>query len=156
MVQTKQLKSGFTIVELLIVIIVIGILAAITIVSYSGITARANTTKAAANASSAQKIIETFNADCSRYPGTIAELTSSPAACFTSTRVPSGLTVTNTSTALSTSNGLTNVTYEYVGASATTATGGRIKYFDFTTGNVAGTILYVGTATSSSTYVNPA
>ena len=34
---------GFTIVELLVVIVVIGILAAITIVSYTGITARANT-----------------------------------------------------------------------------------------------------------------
>lgn len=33
---------GFTIVELLIVIVVIGILAAITIVSYTGVTARAN------------------------------------------------------------------------------------------------------------------
>jgi prepilin-type N-terminal cleavage/methylation domain-containing protein len=37
---TKQ--AGFTIVELLIVVVVIAILAAITIVSYNGITARAN------------------------------------------------------------------------------------------------------------------
>lgn len=35
-------SSGFTIVELLIVVVVIAILAAITIVSYNGITARAN------------------------------------------------------------------------------------------------------------------
>lgn len=35
-----QQRSGFTIVELLIVIVVIGILAAITIVSYDGITTR--------------------------------------------------------------------------------------------------------------------
>lgn len=35
-------SSAFTIVELLIVIVIIGILAAITIVSYTGITARAN------------------------------------------------------------------------------------------------------------------
>jgi len=35
-------QSAFTIVELLVVIVVIGILAAITIVSYSGITAKAN------------------------------------------------------------------------------------------------------------------
>ncbi|RYX79149.1 prepilin-type N-terminal cleavage/methylation domain-containing protein [bacterium] len=41
----KQLKDqkGFTIVELLIVIVVIGILAAIVIVAYQGVTARANT-----------------------------------------------------------------------------------------------------------------
>ena len=36
-------SRGFTIVELLVVVVVIGILAAITIVSYTGITARANT-----------------------------------------------------------------------------------------------------------------
>ena len=35
-------KSGFTIVELLIVVVVIAILAAITIVSYNGVTNRAN------------------------------------------------------------------------------------------------------------------
>jgi general secretion pathway protein G len=40
--QKKQ--SGFTIVELLIVIVVIGILAAITIVAYNGIQSRARTT----------------------------------------------------------------------------------------------------------------
>ena len=39
--KTKQLKA-FTIVELLIVIVVIGILAAITIVSFGGITSQAN------------------------------------------------------------------------------------------------------------------
>jgi prepilin-type N-terminal cleavage/methylation domain-containing protein len=38
----NQKTAGFTIVELLIVVVVIAILAAITIVSYNGITARAN------------------------------------------------------------------------------------------------------------------
>jgi prepilin-type N-terminal cleavage/methylation domain-containing protein len=40
----KQKQTGFTIVELLIVIVVIGILAAITIVAYNGIQNRANDT----------------------------------------------------------------------------------------------------------------
>ena len=37
-------KAGFTIVELLIVIVIIGILAAITVVAYNGIQNRANDT----------------------------------------------------------------------------------------------------------------
>lgn len=41
----SKTKSGFTIVELLIVIVVIGILAAITIVAYNGIQDRARTTR---------------------------------------------------------------------------------------------------------------
>lgn len=48
---TKQLRSGFTIVELLIVVVVIAILAAITIVSYNGISGRAKNTAAVANLS---------------------------------------------------------------------------------------------------------
>ena len=43
-VMLKQKQTGFTIVELLIVIVVIGILAAITIVAYNGIQNRANDT----------------------------------------------------------------------------------------------------------------
>ena len=45
MIQTNKKQSGFTIVELLIVIVVIGILAAITIVAYNGVQNRANNTK---------------------------------------------------------------------------------------------------------------
>lgn len=43
---TKSKQSGFTIVELLIVIVIIGILAAITIVAYNGITERSRVQKA--------------------------------------------------------------------------------------------------------------
>ena len=42
--RNRNQKSGFTIVELLIVIVVIGILAAITIVSFNGVQTRAKTT----------------------------------------------------------------------------------------------------------------
>lgn len=64
----KAKSQGFTIVELLIVVVVIAILAAITIVSYNGITSRANQSSAKASAASVLKKAEAFNADNGVYP----------------------------------------------------------------------------------------
>ncbi len=121
-------RSGFTIVELLIVIVVIGILAAITIVAYSGITARANTVKAQTNAESIQKVAEAYNADpptgASGYPATRGALTGYNG----SAKIPSGITwgtPANTSTATQAYN-------EYV-PGTTPANGGCIYYWNYTT-----------------------
>jgi len=59
----KQKQSGFTIVELLIVIVVIGILAAITIVAYNGIQNRAKVAALQSDLGSAKKILEKFKID---------------------------------------------------------------------------------------------
>lgn len=58
--QTKQ--KGFTIVELLIVIVIIGILAAISIVAYNSITQRARDTERATKAGNLAKAIVNYNA----------------------------------------------------------------------------------------------
>lgn len=61
-------SKGFTIVELLIVIVVIAILAAITIVAYNGIQQRARASEASAALSQAKKKLELYKVDNSAYP----------------------------------------------------------------------------------------
>lgn len=61
-------QNGFTIVELLIVVVVIAILAAITIVSYNGITQQAKTSSAQSTASTFQKKAELYLSVAGHYP----------------------------------------------------------------------------------------
>ena len=61
-------KKGFTIVELLIVIVVIGILAAITIVSFNGVTARARDTQRVQDAENIVKALEIYKVTNGVYP----------------------------------------------------------------------------------------
>ena len=70
----KNRNQGFTIVELLIVVVVIAILAAITIVSYNGITNNAHSSAADAAASTLQKKVELYNSDKGAYPTSLADL----------------------------------------------------------------------------------
>lgn len=64
---TKK-QTGFTIVELLIVIVVIGILAAITIVSYNGIQNRTHDTAIKSDFSTFNKQVQLYYVDNQRYP----------------------------------------------------------------------------------------
>jgi|GEM_PF-207102 len=64
----KRSDRGFTIIELLIVIVVIAILAAITIVAYNGIQNRAKTTSGNSLAANISKKIEAWNTVNSAYP----------------------------------------------------------------------------------------
>jgi len=61
-IRTGQQK-GFTIVELLIVIVVIAILAAITIVAYNGIQQRARDTKRKDDVTAVAKLVQMYNVD---------------------------------------------------------------------------------------------
>lgn len=78
--QIKNLNKqrGFTIVELLIVIVVIGILAAIVIVAFNGVQNQAKATQRKADAQSIVKLAEAYNADdnaaSSGYPDTAARI----------------------------------------------------------------------------------
>lgn len=63
-----RLRQGFTIVELLIVVVVIAILATITIVAYNGITNQAHDTAIQNDLRAAQKLIETSSIETDTYP----------------------------------------------------------------------------------------
>ena len=64
----KKTTSGFTIVELLIVIVVIAILAAITAVAYNGIQARARDNRRSNDSTEIQKALELYKIDNNDYP----------------------------------------------------------------------------------------
>lgn len=72
-------QIGFTIVELLIVIVVIGILATITIVAYSGIQQRANVATASSDLNNAATVLGKQYVDLGLYPTTLpSEVKASP------------------------------------------------------------------------------
>ena len=68
----KHYHSAFTIVELLIVIVVIGLLAAITVVAYNGIQSRARNSALQANVKQAATKIETLKDSSGSYPATVS------------------------------------------------------------------------------------
>ena len=104
-------QKGFTIVELLIVVVVIAILAAITIVAYNGITKRAQESATQSAASQAYKKLATFAVDNAETYPTAAQLPS--------------LGITNSGT----------TTYQYAYDASTpkkfclTATSNNVSYF---------------------------
>jgi prepilin-type N-terminal cleavage/methylation domain-containing protein len=67
-------KAGFTIVELLIVIVIIAILAAIAIIAYNGVQSRAKTSQIKSDISSVKRLIESYQAVNGSYPVTAANL----------------------------------------------------------------------------------
>ena len=138
--------KGFTIVELLVVIVVIGILAAITIVAYNGVQNRA---RATANLSAAQEVqnkAEIFAADVGNgiYPPSGATFKTNT---DTAALSPAAKTVLTT-TAPSTSNP-TGITY--AACPSSNPTGAKIGYWDPSLSSPAIVYIYAGNATSSST-----
>ncbi len=71
-------NRGFTIVELLIVVVVIAILAAITIVAFSGIRSRAIASALQADLTSASKQLKLYQIDYNAYPSSIDTVTHCP------------------------------------------------------------------------------
>jgi len=88
-IQSIKQNKGFTIVELLIVIVVIGILAAITIVAYNGIQNRAKIASIQSDLTSASKKLKLYQVDNNGYPASI-DCSASPVANSICLRPTSG------------------------------------------------------------------
>lgn len=140
-------SRGFTIVELLVVIVVIGVLAAITVTSYTGISSRANTTADKHNADSVRRAAQMVYTNTGVFPltsGTSATVITNLNA--TETKVPTSLTVNNVQqlTASATIQYLVNVA----------GTGICVGYWDYSgSGSVA--YIYSGTAATGTNGATP-
>lgn len=69
-----KLQSGFTIVELLIVIVVIAVLASITVVAYNGISNRAHKAAIETDLRNTKQRLEIYKATLGVYPTSTAQL----------------------------------------------------------------------------------
>lgn len=151
--EIKKLKNerGFTIVELLIVIVVIAILAAIVIVAYNGIQNQARATQAQSAASTVAKKAEAYNADTSggngSYPATFSVLTAAAASASYSVQ---GIALQASANFTS---GTAPASPATVAIASCTGGGWRVYYYDYSTGaaSTAAKSVEYGGATDSST-----
>ncbi len=147
-IKTMKQEKGFTIVELLIVIVVIGILAAIVIVAFNGVQARANKTAAESNANTIVKKLEAYNAVKSAYPTTQTEMNSIKESEVTN----SGISIA----AVSVTNGKTHVEVNRCTTGTTTlaGVGAQVRYWDFAKTGGAAASDWINVGTTSGTGVS--
>lgn len=102
-------RAGFTIVELLIVIVVIAILAAISIVAYSGITSRARDTENRSDATTLLKVTEAISADLGAYPqGTSTATLKTSYAASPTVKIPASIDIVYATAAPANGTAITN------------------------------------------------
>jgi general secretion pathway protein G len=97
----SKTRSGFTIVELLVVIVVIAILAAITVVAYNGIQDRAEASKTASAIQAYKKALTLYKIDNGSYPVTGAMCLGDQYTAFTGQSTPACRYSTSTISAAS-------------------------------------------------------
>ena len=123
--QTKQ--KGFTIVELLIVIVVIAILAAISIVAFTGIQQRARDSERASDINNIVKALTAYTADGNDWPVDAATAKSALVG-YSNINIPT--TVTNKIVATAPTAATASTRYRYLPCgTAPNITGANIAYW---------------------------
>jgi prepilin-type N-terminal cleavage/methylation domain-containing protein len=91
--QQQQRDRGFTLVEILIAIVVVGILAAVVVVGISSLTSKGNTTACTASRDAAIAGTTVHYTNTGAYPAKLSDMTGATPAELT---LPTGVTVDNT------------------------------------------------------------
>jgi fimbrial protein pilin len=132
-VTTKNIKNqGFTLVELLIVIVIIAILTVVSLVAYNGLQNQAKTSAAKSTVDSVAKKAELYNTEEGKYPAQVSDLTG---ADTKKSYYIASANVTELGTGtFSSSTPTTTVKYEKCGTGD--PTGAKIQHYDYSKNSV--------------------
>jgi alpha-tubulin suppressor-like RCC1 family protein len=145
-------SSGFTLVELTVVILTLAILFAISTIAYDSLQASVSTTKTKANANQAKKIADIFNSENSAYPNSTQQFYLGGVLA----KLPLGVSIIadSASTKLNSTIGSNTMAYACMtSCSGGAISGGRLSYWDFASNSTK--YIYVGSATSASSWDYP-
>lgn len=147
-------SKGLTLIELMVVIIMVGLLASISIGAFNGLPNRAKTVQAQNSADTVKKRAEKYNALVGSYPTAFAATdgfsTASPSDSTVSLK-GTGILLAAITTAPTDAN---SPTVEYLPCTTPAGSGARISYWDYTTAteimtNIGACTTLSGTALSS-------
>lgn len=141
---TKNIKNqGFTLVELLIVIVIIAILTVVSLVAYNGLQNQAKTSAAKSTVDTVAKKAELYNTEEGKYPTQLSDLTTADTkksyyiAAANVTELGSGAFGSSTPT--------TTVKYEKCPTTGTgDPTGAKISYYNYSSNTVENRVVGTG------------